>query len=226
MQQIYLHGLGQTPASWEPVLERMTGPQQPQCLDLVALLKGRQVSYQNLYSALAAACDAVPGPVELCGLSLGGVLALHYAACRPDKVRALVLIGAQYRMPRRLLRLQEFLFRWMPQALFAQTGFPKEDFLLLCRTMMPLDLSAALPRVSCPVLVLCGSRDRANRAASEQLAELLPNARLRVIRGAGHELNLQAPARLAKILSRFYAYANRRGSAGKRLLRTQPKEQN
>ena len=144
------------------------------------------------------------GKLDLCGLSLGGVLALHYAIDHPQKVRSLVLIAAQYRMPKALLRFQNIVFRLMPKSMFQQTGFGKADFLRLCQTMMELDFSPSLSNVTCPVLVVCGERDSANKAASRELAGRLRAAELCLLEGAGHELNTEAPERLAELLRRFY----------------------
>ena len=50
-----------------------------------------------------AECDKENEEIVLCGLSLGAVLTLNYAIDHPDKVKALVLIAAQYKMPKKLL---------------------------------------------------------------------------------------------------------------------------
>lgn len=70
--------------------------------------------------------------------------------------------------------------------------------------MMDIDLSAGLRRVTCPTLVLCGTKDSANRKAGRQLAEGISSARLQWIENAGHEVNLEAPEALAERLKRFY----------------------
>ena len=89
--------------------------------------------------------------------------------------------------------------------MFRQTGLGKETFMALCRSMEDLDLSGLLPAASCPVLVVCGKKDRANRKASSDLAEMLPRAALRVIPGAGHTVNTEAPEQLAAVLRAFRA---------------------
>lgn len=66
------------------------------------------------------------------------------------------------------------------------------------------DFCGRLWRIRCPVLVLCGSRDRANRKASIELAGLLKNAGFQVVAGAGHEINTEAPEALAERLRAFY----------------------
>ena len=122
MHTIYLHGLGQTADSWKPVLEKITLPGDNSCPDLVALLRGREVSYSSLYQAFSQQCSKIDGELTLCGLSLGAVLALNYAIDHPGKVEALVLIAPQYKMPKKLLWLQNLVFRLMPESQFRQTG--------------------------------------------------------------------------------------------------------
>ncbi len=203
MKQIFIHGLGQSPESWDRTIRKLA-VQDSICPDLTEIVRGKDVTYSNLYAAFSDLCGRVDGKLDLCGLSLGGVLALHDAAEHPDRVNSLVLIAAQYKMPRALLRFQNLIFRWMPEAKFVQTGFGKADFLRLCSSMMDMDFRESLSKIDCPVLVICGERDRANRSASRQLAKLLKNAELTIMRGIGHEVNVEAPERLAEILGRFY----------------------
>ena len=205
MKRVYVHGLGQTPADWAAVLAHETDPQESLCPDLPALLRESGPAYPALYDAFAACCRRFAEPIELYGLSLGAVLALQFAAEHPAQVRSLVLIAPQYKSPKGLLRLQNLLFRFMPSFMFRQTGLGKETFMALCRSMEDLDLSGLLPAVSCPVLVVCGEKDRANRKASSDLAEMLPRAALRVIPGAGHTVNTEAPEQLAAVLRAFRA---------------------
>ena len=95
------------------------------------------------------------------------------------KVRSLVLIATQYKMPKKLLKFQNLLFRFMPKSMFQQMGFRKADFLLLCETMMELDFNNSLHKISCPTLLLYGEKDTANKNASIELAELLKNVELK-----------------------------------------------
>ena len=62
--------------------------------------------YPALLSALETALDSILGPLHLCGLSLGGVLAMDYALRHPERVASLVLCGTPLTMPRNLLRLR------------------------------------------------------------------------------------------------------------------------
>lgn len=204
MDYIYLHGLGQTASSWQPVLSQLDAPGKSICLDLPELIKGTEATYSRLYAVVCAACDAASDSVALCGLSLGAVLALNYAVDHPGKVKALVLIAAQYQMPRHLLALQNILFRFMPESSFQQTGFQKADFISLCKTTAALKFGDSLSSLACPTLLVCGEKDSANKKASKVLSALLPNATLQEIPGAGHEVNTQSPEKLAEALRQFY----------------------
>ena len=203
MKYLYLHGLGQNAGSWNKAIEATEVLDHSVCLDLSEMVKGKAATYSTLYSAFVELCDAENEEIILCGLSLGGVLALNYAIDYPQKVKALVLIATQYKMPKRLLKLQNTLFRFMPQSMFQQTGFGKLDFISLCDTMVALDFSDSLNQVSCPVLVVCGEKDKTNKRASIELADIMKHSQFKEIPRTGHEVNLESPEELASLLREF-----------------------
>lgn len=205
MTTVFLHGLGQTPKSWDNVIGLPPMDEDTRCPDLMGLLNGKEANYQNLYAVFSAYCDALPGKLRLCGLSLGGVLALQYAIERPDRLDSLVLIGAQYRPPKGLLMLQNLIFRFMPEKTFQGIGLGKKDFLSLCRSMMDIDLSRELKSIPCPTLVLCGENDSANKKAALGLSHGIPGSRLMFLPQAGHEVNKDNSEKLAEILRGFRA---------------------
>ena len=184
MNHVYVHGLGQTPDSWTKTISHINPGEQNICLDLPELIRGKQATYQNLYAAFSDACNKYDKPVNLCGLSLGGVLALNYVIDHPEKVNSLVLIATPYKMPKHLLQFQNLLFRFMPKSMFQEMGFCKNVFLQLCKTMMPLDFSDSLPQISCPALVICGEKDTANKKASVKMADILSNAEFSELKGS------------------------------------------
>lgn len=204
MYPIYLHGLGQTPASWDNLILQLGLGECCVCPDLIEISQGGQAAYESLYKGFSKMCTEIDEPIDLCGLSLGGVLALHYTIEHPEKVNSLILIATQFKMPKGLLRFQNFLFQFMPQSMFQQTGFGKKAFIQLCRTMMELDFSESIHKISCPALIVCGERDAANKKASARLACILKNAELQIISNSGHEVNTEAPERLAEVLRAFY----------------------
>ena len=204
MKLLFLHGLGQGPESWNKVLEALGPDKTTACPDLFGLCGDREVVYPALYSALEDYAGGFAEPVLLCGLSLGAVLALDYAIRCPEKVAGLVLIAPQYKMPRTLLRLQNLVFRLMPERAFAGAGMGKRELIRLTSSMMFLDFRGKLDHVTCPTLILWGKRDAANRRAARELAELIPHGTMREVAGAGHEVNLEAPQELAAAIRAFY----------------------
>lgn len=182
----------------------MEKPEEVLCPELFGLLRGRACTYENLYGAFSEYCAAIPGPVALCGLSLGGVLALQYSLEHSEKVRGAALVGTQYATPKGLLRFQNMVFGVMPERAFRSMGLGKRDLIRLCGSMADLDFRRDLNRLACPALVICGERDRANRRASEELVEQLSHAELVIVKHAGHEVNADAPGSLGNILDDFF----------------------
>ena len=196
MKFLYLHGLGQKPDSWDRVIKETKVSDRSASLSLAEMLEGKAATYKE--------CDKEHDEIVLCGLSLGAVLALNYAIDHPNKVKALVLIAAQYKMPEKLLKFQNMLFRFMPNTMFKQFGFKKADVISLCGTMTELDFRDSLCKVSCPALIVCGEKDNANKKASKELASYLSDSHFHELLKAGHEANIESPEELATVLQEFY----------------------
>ncbi|EOS34655.1 hypothetical protein C804_01488 [Lachnospiraceae bacterium A4] len=208
MKIIFLHGLGQTAAVWKPTLQVMTSQTDCLCPNLPDWLINQTPSYETLYSSLEKYALQYDEPLNLCGLSLGGILALNFAIDHPNTVHSLSLIGTQYTMPKHLLQLQNVIFHLIPASKFQEMGFQKTAFIRLCKSMIDLDFTHHLHKITCPVLILCGARDRANKPSALQLKEQLPTAKLSIIRNAGHEVNIDAPAELGHIINDFLTSFN------------------
>lgn len=201
---VFLHGLGQSSAAWNGVFEYFDGIGEPRCPDLVKMC-GSPADYGELYRAFSVYCAGSSGaPLNLVGLSLGGMLALNYAAENPEAVHSLVLIGTQYKSPKAMLKLQNVILKIMPKASFGETGFDKRNFISLANSMAELDLSKKLKNVSCPVLILIGENDKPNRKAALELSQLIGGAKFAEIASSGHEVNRDAPEQLAETVKRFY----------------------
>lgn len=203
MTIVFLHGLGQAAASWDNTIALLPRDGDYRCPELPALLSGKEATYHNLYTGLEAYCQAIPGQLTLCGLSLGGVLALDYAQRHPERIHSLILIAAQYQMPRALLALQNLIFRFMPEEKFQGLGFGKQDFITLCATTGKQNLSKGLCRLPCPTLVLCGETDQPNRKASRGLAKQIPHSQFFLIPDSGHTVNTDNPQALAQAIVSF-----------------------
>ena len=201
---ILVHGSGHRADSWRETVSYLDRREDILCPELSAILNGREASFPNLRAAFAAYCARAGGPVHLCGLSLGGILALDYALEHPENVKTLVLIGTPHRVPKVAFALQNAVFRFLPKSAFASMAFDKRDTFVLGNSMKDLDFSGRLGELRCPTLILCGEKDGANLKSARFLAGHIPGAELQVIGNTGHVVNEENPKALAERLNAFY----------------------
>ena len=204
MKKILIHGSGHKAASWDKVISYMNNDKDILYPNLSTILNGKEASYDNLYSSFVEYCNKIDGKIDLCGLSLGGILALNYAIDYPNKVEKLVLIGTPYRVPKVMFSLQNVIFKFLPKKLFETMAFNKKDTFILGSTMKKLDFSNRVQNIQCPTLVICGENDSANIKSAHYLAENIKNAKLEIIKNTGHIVNEENPEELAKILTEFW----------------------
>ena len=76
--------------------------------------------------------------------------------------------------------------------------------LRLCGTMAELDFRDSFCKVSCPVLIVCGEKDNANKKASKEPAGDLSDSCFHELVKTGHEANIEFSEKLATVLQRFY----------------------
>lgn len=79
-----------------------------------------------------------------------------------------------------------------------------ETFARSVEGFLSADITAELPRIQCPTLVVSGEHDALMPADSAQrIKALVPQAELTVLSGAAHLLPFQAPDRFAPMVSDF-----------------------
>ena len=83
----------------------------------------------------------------------------------------------------------------------------KDGFLRKQRAIMGrVDSRPDLPRIACPTLVLCGREDAsAPLVLSEEMAALVPGARLEVVERCGHMSAMERPETVSAALRRWLA---------------------
>lgn len=204
MKYIFLHGMGQNASSWDETISFLPNTTEIVCPELSDFFSEGNCYYSKMYTAFCDYCNNFSEPLNLCGLSLGAVLALNYAIDYPQRVKSLILIAPQYDMPKFLLKVQNVLFKFMPESQFKDIGLTKKDFITLTNSMANMDFTNGLEKVSCPVLVLCGEKDNVNKKAAVKVAEKLSKARFSTIENSGHEVNIDNPNGLAKAMKELY----------------------
>jgi pimeloyl-ACP methyl ester carboxylesterase len=209
---VFLHGAGGSRTMWAPQLTAFP--------DAVAIdLPGHGARVGERFSfdrAVEVVHEELAGraPAVLVGLSLGGYVAMAYAARHPDRTAGLVLSGSaiDYRRHRILVRVNRIALavwpeRWLValQTRALRRAYPdhadaivaggvsfggmRDAFALLART----DWRAPLSGYPHPVLVLTGEHDRRNLAAQGDQVAAIPDASATVLGGAGHACNLDRP---------------------------------
>ena len=208
MKNILIHGLGQNSKDWDIIKNELEmrgiSAITP---DLFTLAKGRELDYSTVYQAFSELCESFKDKLNLCGLSLGGLLALNYAIQYPEKINSLVLIGTPFEIPKGLLKFQNIVFGFMPKAAFQNMGVSKKGFIRLSKSMANLNFmeSAAL---ECPALILCGAKDKTNMESAKRFHESMKNSKLVIVDDSGHEVNKDNPNKLTKILWEFWNHYN------------------
>ena len=205
MKKIFLHGSGHRSSSWQETISHMADREDILCPELSSLLDGQAATYKNLYASFTRYCGRTDRQIHLCGISLGGILALNYAIDHPQKVRSLVLIGTPHQIPKVTFGIQTIFFRFLPKSMFEAMAFDKRNTFFLGNSMKHLDLSGRVESISCPTLILCGKRDRANMQSAYYLSENIKNSELKFIENTGHVVNEESPEVLANILRGFYS---------------------
>ena len=174
------------------------------CPNLDTILNGKEASYTNLYSSFVEYCNKIDGKINLCGLSLGGILALNYAIDYPEKVERLILIGTPHKVPKVMFSIQNVVFKLLPKSIFKTMAFDKKNTFILGKTMKKLDFSNRVHKVQCPTLVISGEKDSVNIKSAYYLSENIKNAELKIIANTGHVVNEENPKELASIISEYW----------------------
>ena len=204
MKKILIHGSGHKAASWNEIISYMNDNGDILYPDLYKILNGKEAGYTNLYSSFIEYCNKIDAKIDLCGLSLGGILALNYAIDYPEKVKSLVLIGTPHKVPKIMFSIQNVIFKFLPKSLFETMAFNKKDTFILGNTMKNLDFSNKVHKVQSPTLIICGDKDSANIKSAYYLAKNIKNAKLEIMKNTGHIINEENPKELSKLLNNFW----------------------
>jgi 3-oxoadipate enol-lactonase len=213
---VLLHGIGTGPSGWEPQVEALAVQRPVLVPDLVPAyrrgLDGAVDEVRQLVSEFPA--------VELCGISLGGLVALCVAGERGNSDDRLIVCAAFERLPpglRRRTRALSLVVRLVPRrvaqrqlaaeipaehrpgALAELEPFRSRELARLMWQAAGVVIGAVAIRA--PTVVVCGERDEANLPLARSLAQALPEATLEVLPGAGHVANLDQPQAFSALLS-------------------------
>lgn len=205
MKNILIHGLGQNDTSWNMVSEKLEKNDiKVETPNLYSMIKDKSFDYNFLFNEFMDYFNSFDGKLNLCGLSLGGILALHYAKRFPNKVNSLILIGTPYKIPKFLFKVQGIIFHLMPKSTFEKIGCLKKDFITLVNSMSNLDMASDLDKIECRTLILCGEKDNQNMEDARLLNNNIKNSEFKIIKNASHEVNIDNPDETFNMINDFW----------------------
>lgn len=169
--------------------------------------------------------------VTLAGISVGGMIALDFAGCWPERVHSMVLcdtapvIGTTDLWNDRIKKLrgdgmesmaETILARWFAPTFkekspAAYQGYnnmltrtPVEGYTGTCEAIRDADLTEAARTIEVQTLILCGTEDASTPPdVVRELVKLMPNAEFHEIPGAGHSTCIEQPDLVAERIKRF-----------------------
>ena len=189
------------------------------------------MSMQALASVGAALLDELGiESAHVLGASFGGAVAQHMAICHPGRVRRLVLASTSFgafAIPGHPTALWHIIhpgshrgrmeqiagatfggrLRTAPELLRAMPICSPPNIPAALHNMAPLLGWTSLPwlwAIRQPTLVICGDDDPiAPQLNHRIMAALIPRAQLYTIKGGGHLMLMDSPARVAPIITSF-----------------------
>ncbi len=237
---VFLHGVGSDKSVWRPQLAHFGESRRAIALDYPGygdsdFLAG--ASRDDFARAMLAAMDALGvGRAHVCGLSLGGVIAIAMHALAADRCASLILADTFAIHPdgpgihqRSVAASQAMAMRALAEArvdmlvgsaataelraevVMTMAAIDPESYRIGAEAVWLADQEQRAAAIDVPALVLCGEEDRITPPAlSTQLAALIPGAGLQLIAGAGHLANAEQPAAFNAAIDRFLAEAERK----------------
>ncbi|WP_265571630.1 alpha/beta fold hydrolase [Sphingomicrobium nitratireducens] len=235
---LFLHGVGSDKSVWQPQLDHFGAARRAVAADYPGYGESAFVDgagHDDFARAMVALLDALEiGRAHVCGLSLGGVVAIAMAALEPGRVASLVLADSFAVHPdgqgihdRSLAAAAELGMRGLAQARVDMLVAPdpppglREEvietmaridpasYALGAKAVWLADQRERAAAIACPTLVLCGEEDRITPPdLSVELARSIGGATLGLIEGAGHLSNAEEAEAFNLVVEDFLSDLN------------------
>jgi 3-oxoadipate enol-lactonase len=232
MPLVLLHGVGSDKSVWRPQLGHFGQERRTVAFDYPGYGDSdpapEGTSRDDYAAAIVSAMAALGiGKAHICGLSLGGVVAIAIHDCAPDACASLILADSFASHPDGQAIYERSLAASDNMRVFAES---RVDVLLaqpadpavrseVIETMSWIDPAAyrtgaeavwladqvdRADAIRVPTLVVCGDHDRITPPAlSTSLTRMIPGAHYEAIENAGHLSNLEQPAAFNTIVGAF-----------------------
>lgn len=229
---VFLHGVGSDKSVWQPQLDHFAAERRAIAFDYPGYGDSDPVpegaTRDDFAAAIIGAMHALGVPrAHICGLSLGGVVAIAMHALEPEACASLILADSFASHPdgqgiydRAVAASSDLraLAEGRVDVLLAQPADPAVRAQVI-ETMAAIDPAAyrtgaeavwlarqeeRASAIRCPTLVLCGTEDRVTPPAlSTALQKRIPGATYDPIERAGHLSNLERPREFNIVVGAF-----------------------
>lgn len=225
---VLVHGIGMSHRYLARLHDQLSATADTYSLDLPGFgpnpRPSRTVSVEEHAAILVQVLrDAGVSRCVLVGHSMGTQIVAEAALQAPELVAGVVLIGPvvdrrRRRVLRQALALAHDSLREAPSAnLIVFTDYLRTGlrwYLRELKPMMTYPLEDKMPALTCPVLVLRGSRDPVAREEwCRELAEASPAGQLQEIEGHPHVVQHSAPVAVAGLIRTFARSVTSRAEA-------------
>lgn len=229
---VFLHGVGSDKSVWEPQLMHFAKDRRSVAFDYpgygdsdTAPEGTSRDDYAN--TVFAAMSELGVRSAHICGLSLGGVVAIAMHALWPKRVKSLILADTFADHPEGRAIYDRSIaasgdLRGMAEArvdvLLAQPAAPAvrrevvetmaridpDAYRIGAAAVWLADQRERAMAIRVPTLILCGAEDRVTPPAlSTVLNKLIPGSQYETIPNAGHLLNLERPNEFNTLVGAF-----------------------
>ena len=227
---VFLHGVGSDKSVWGPQLDHFGRSRRTLAFDYPGYGESqfREGATRDDYAAAILAAMTALGieRAHICGLSLGGVVAIAMHSAAPELCASLILAGTFAVHPQgqaiydrsiaashdmrglaearvgALMASQDEVLR--QSVIETMSAIDPEAYRLGARAVWLADQTERAAAIRTPTLVVVGDEDAITPPAlSEELAALIPNSRLDVIHGASHLANLDKPEEFNRAIDDF-----------------------
>jgi pimeloyl-ACP methyl ester carboxylesterase len=164
----------------------------------------------QLREAIAYLETVVKEPAHIVGWSDGGIIGMMIAIERPELVKSLVLIGANFHYNGTLgdFEIGEISPEDRAEYAIYSPDSPETQDVIYQRfmKMWPSEPDIALEeikKIQCPVLVMAGDDDVISHAHTVELFEALPLGQLAIVPGTSHILPKEKPGLVNLLITEF-----------------------
>ena len=230
---IFLHGVGSDKSVWRPQLEHFGRTRRALAFDYPGYGESEfaeGATRDDFAAAILAAMDALGiDNAHVCGLSLGGVIAIAMHAHAPDRCASLIIADSFAVHPdgqgiydRSVAASQSMTMRELAEArtdvllgseatkglrtdvVNVMSAIDPSAFRLGAAAVWLADQRERAVAIDSPTLILVGDEDQITPVSlSEELRDLIPGSELQVVAKAGHLANAEQPQAFNSAIESF-----------------------